>query len=273
MALATFLLVACGPGAPDRNTSSEPSAAASPARSADPVPTPSTEVESTCGQTAPASVPVNDVTLHSGGDVQLTAATLGKGPRGVVLLHQSDNGICGWLPYAGYLASRGFHVLLFDRRCTGQSSCPTGDAANRHADDVQTAVSALHRRGAQKVVLVGASLGGSVAIGACAVVKTDGCVALSPAIFDLTLGNGLTAARAITKVRTPLLIADAPDDGDSPISDVQALARRARPGVVQFVSLPTGAGHGWDTVNDPTDPTRRSAFDARLLRFLDSHLS
>jgi dienelactone hydrolase len=163
-------------------------------------------------------------------------------------------------------------VLLFDRRCTGNSSCPTGEKANRHAADVATAVATLRRSGARKVAVVGASAGGAVAIGSCAVVDIRGCVALSPALFDLKLGDRLTAKIAIARARAPLLVADAPDDSDSPITEVQTLLRRARPGVVLFVRLPAGAGHGWDTVNDPNDPHRRSAFSARLTTFLDRHL-
>lgn len=112
-------------------------------------------------------------------------------------------------------------VLLFDRRCTGNSSCPTGEKANRHA------------------------------------------------LFDLKLGDRLTANIAVARVRAPLLVADAPDDSDSPITEVQTLLRRARLGVVLFVRLPAGAGHGRATVNDPNDPNRRSAFSARLTTFLD----
>jgi hypothetical protein len=104
------------------------------------------------------------------------------------------------------------------------------------------------------------------------VVDIRGCVALSPALFDLKLGDRLTAKIAIARARAPLLVADAPDDSDSPITEVQTLLRRARPGVVLFVRLPAGAGHGWDTVNDPNDPHRRSAFSARLTTFLDRHL-
>lgn len=286
---AVLCLAACGGGAPDRTTSSEPSTATSsqpppaaspepttaesPTQPAEPSATPRTKVEATCGDTAPAGVEIKDISLRSTGKVKLNAAVLGTGPRGVVLLHQTDLGVCGWLSYAGYLADHGFHVLIFDRRCTGESGCPSGGNDSRHADDVQTAVNKLRQRGAKKVAVVGASLGGSVAIGSCAVVKAAGCVALSPAIFDSKLGGGLTANRAISTLTTPLLIADAPDDPDSPIADVQALAARAEPGVVQFVELPPGAGHGWDTVDDPADYTRRSAFDATLIKFLDTHLS
>jgi dienelactone hydrolase len=134
---------------------------------------------------------------------------------------------------------------------------------------VATAVATLRRSGARKVAVVGASAGGAVAIGSCVVVDIRGCVALSPALFDLKLGDRLTAKIAIARARAPLLVADAPDDSDSPITEVQTLLRRARPGVVR---LPAGAGHGWDTVNDPNDPHRRSAFSARLTTFLDRHL-
>jgi dienelactone hydrolase len=184
------------------------------------------------------------------------------------MLHQTDNGICGWFRYAGYLTSRGFHVLLFDRRCTGLSSCPSGDAAFRHVDDVQTSVDELRRRGATTIMVVGASLGGAVAIGACAAVKVSGCVALSPAVLDLKLGHGLTAGRAIGKVGVPLLVAVAPDDPDSPLADVRTLVARAQPTIVDFVRLPPGSGHGWDTVDDPADPTRHSEFSDTPTSFL-----
>ena len=271
------LLAGCtaNPAAPSGApaTSTPAVSAASAASTARPSRTPTTQVEEACGQNAPAGVAVHDVTLRATDGVRLAAAVLGRGRRGVVLLHQTDNGICGWLPYAGYLATRGYQVLLFDRRCTGDSTCPSDDqAADNHAADVGTAVADLRRRGAAKVVIVGASLGGAVAIGSCAVVRTSGCVALSPAVFDAKLGGKLTATNAIGRVRVPLLVAVAPDDSDSDLGEVRTLLRRARPGLAQLVQLPPGAGHGWDTVDDPADPTRRSPFSDRLLTFLQQRL-
>ncbi|MET9315989.1 alpha/beta fold hydrolase [Kribbella sp. NPDC003505] len=226
-----------------------------------------------CGQVAPAGVKVREFLLAATDGVRLNAVTLGSGPRGVVMLHQTDDGVCGWFEYGGILAHNGFHVLLFDRRCSGKSTCPVGDRGSRHAADVQTAVTELRKQGAKKVVVVGASLGGSVAIGACSAVQVDGCVALSPALFEFPLGEGLTAQKAIGRVGVPLLVADAPDDRSSPLAEVRELLRRARPGVVQFVPLPAAAGHGWDTVNDATDPSLRSPFSAQLIRFLNSRLA
>jgi hypothetical protein len=110
----------------------------------------------------------------------------------------------------------------------------------------------LRRSGARKVAVVGASAWGAVAIGSCVVVDIRGCVALSPALFDLKLGDRLTANIAIARVRAPLLVADAPDDSDSPITEVQTLLRRARPGVVLFVRLPAAAGTAGTPSTTPT---------------------
>jgi hypothetical protein len=142
--------------------------------------------------------------------------------------------------------------LLFDRRCTGNSSCPTGEKGNRHAADVATAVATLRRSGARKVAVVAASAWGAVAIGSCVVVDIRGCVALSPALFDLKLGDRLTANIAIGRARGPLLVADAPDDSDSPITEVQTLLRRARPGVVLFARLPAAPATAGTPSTTPT---------------------
>jgi hypothetical protein len=39
---------------------------------------------------------------------------LGTGRRGVVLSNQSDQNLCGWLPFAKTLATRGFRALVYD---------------------------------------------------------------------------------------------------------------------------------------------------------------
>jgi hypothetical protein len=84
------------------------------------------------------------------------------------------------------------------------------------------------------------------------VVDIRGCVALSPALFDLKLGDRLTAKIAIARARAPLLVADAPDDSDSPITEVQTLLRRARPGVVLFVRLPAAPATAGTPSTTPT---------------------
>jgi hypothetical protein len=81
------------------------------------------------------------------------AAVLGRGPAGVVLSNQSDRNLCGWLPFGRVLAARGFQVLLYDYGIAGDLS-----------DDIAAAVDQLHRFGARRVVLVGASEGAKASL-------------------------------------------------------------------------------------------------------------
>jgi pimeloyl-ACP methyl ester carboxylesterase len=137
-----------------------------------------------------ATVKISDLALKATDGVTLRATAVGSGQRGVILLHQTDNGLCGWLPYAGYLAIRGFHVGLFDFRCTFNSGCADGEKAYNVAADVVAIATALRKRGARSLAVVGASYGGAVALGTCAAVQADACIALSPARVTTSLVAG-----------------------------------------------------------------------------------
>jgi pimeloyl-ACP methyl ester carboxylesterase len=113
-----------------------------------------------CG---PPRVPARTFVLRTADGVQLAAAEVGSGSRGVVLVHElGSRGLCGWWDYAAYLSRRGFHVLLFDHRCTGDSGCPTSsDDGNGLMSDITAAARLLRGHGGRKVVLMGGSRGAS----------------------------------------------------------------------------------------------------------------
>lgn len=122
---------------------------------------------------------------------------------------------------------------------------------------------------ADRVALSGAVLGsGKRGV----LLQVSGCMALSPALFDNKLLDGLMTKKAISQLTVPTLLAGAPDDGSSAIGDVKTLLRRAPKNVVTLVQLPAGAGHGWDTVNEPADPNLRSPFSDTLVDFLTQRL-
>src|SRR5262245_60459143 len=54
--------------------------------------------------------------------LKIAAVEFGSGPKGVVLVHQSDANMCQWLPYATLLAQQGYRVLAFDFAGFGGSS-------------------------------------------------------------------------------------------------------------------------------------------------------
>jgi pimeloyl-ACP methyl ester carboxylesterase len=95
--------------------------------------------------------------------VSLDGVLVGSGPIGVILLHEYPGPLCGWWPYAAYLAHHGVRALLFDFRCLGLSGCPRGGRANP-VEDVAGAMNVLRARGARSVAFVGASFGGAVAV-------------------------------------------------------------------------------------------------------------
>jgi len=91
----------------------------------------------------------------AGGDT--AGVVLGSGKTGVVLGHQAASDLCEWMPRARELAAQGRQVLAFDFGQAGQIE-----------QDMMAAAAELRRRGADRLVLVGSSMGGTAAIAAAA---------------------------------------------------------------------------------------------------------
>lgn len=106
-----------------------------------------------CG---PPDAPGRLTTIRAADGVRLAAVEAGAGERGVVLIPElGRRGKCGWWNFAAYLAANGYHVLLFDHRCTGESACASGPAESDLMSDIRGAVSRLRQEGAARVALVG----------------------------------------------------------------------------------------------------------------------
>src|ERR1044071_6633864 len=104
-------------------------------------------------------------------DRPLVGVQLGSGPVGIVLAHGSTGSLCEWIGYARELAGAGYRVLAYD----------AGPEFNGVGLDAEAATEALRRAGAQKVVLMGSSLGAlAVDVAAAALpVQPDAVVSLS----------------------------------------------------------------------------------------------
>jgi len=222
-----------------------------------------------CGRPAHSATVL---TLRTADHVRLDGAVVGRGPRGVVLVHETGSqGLCGWWPYAVRLAGAGFHVLLFDMRCSGLSACPGGSRASHTIADVAAAAGRLRELGATTVELVGASYGGSVALAAAArVPRIAGVADLSGDELEVDVG-GATAARAAAAVDVPLLVAVARDDPYVAIAQERALYRRSPSREKRLLVLPARAGHGWDMLVGPRGPGSWSSFANVLTAFLAGH--
>ena len=91
----------------------------------------------------------------------LSGVTFGTGPHGVLLLPQRGSDLCGWWDYATELSGQGFQVA--SDRLAGYGLQRRGHRPNYMADAIG-AVAQLRRTGAQKVVVVGASVGAATAL-------------------------------------------------------------------------------------------------------------
>src|SRR3954452_9633297 len=178
--------------------------------------------------------------------LSLSGAVAGSGPVGAVLIHEYPLDLCGWWPYARYLSRRGVHALVFDLRCFGSSPCPAGRG---HAViDVAAAVAEHRRRGARRIALVGASMGGAIAVVAAAQLHPTAVVDLSgerttAGVTDGIVADAGAAARGVT---APALLAVARGDRYVRLADMLAVARRVRSRTKRVIVLPATAGHGWD---------------------------
>jgi hypothetical protein len=110
---------------------------------------------------------------------------LGSGDTAAVLLHQTDgHGLCGFLFYADYLAEQGVRVVAMDLCGYGQSFCVGRPLEQDPASQVKVVTDAVRAEGARRVVLVGASMGGSVSLTAAKAAEADAIVDISgPAEF------------------------------------------------------------------------------------------
>jgi pimeloyl-ACP methyl ester carboxylesterase len=199
--------------------------------------------------------PAQTLTIRTADGVHLAAVEAGTGVRGVVLIHElGTRGLCGWWDYAAYLSGRGFNVLLFDHRCTGQSACPAGGSqGNGLMSDIEAAVGRLQADGAAKIVLLGGSQGASEAlIAAClAPPGVAGVVALSADELTTPLAEPpypQTARAAAPRLRLPALFAVAAADRYVSVEDTRALVASIGSSSKRLVELGAGAGHGWDLV-------------------------
>ena len=184
--------------------------------------------------------------------VRLIGVVFGRGPNAVVLAHQGGGGggeaLCSWVPYARSLARAGYRVLAFDHRGRGSSSVPSRpDRLARIHADVMGAVALLRSRGATRVVVGGASLGGAAAVAAAAQIR--------PAVQGVfTLGapqafGSADAGAAARVLQVPALFMAAEDD--DPFDDEARALYDVCTSVDKRLAVLPGSRHGAPQLRDP----------------------
>ena len=199
--------------------------------------------------TGSSGIAGNDVTIDvpvapgSAPTIRLAGVERGTGSVGVVLAHMLSSSQQAWSPFAAELAEEGFHVLTFDFRGHGGSG---GDRNPSLADlDLAGAIQKMRSLGATRVLVVGASMGGTAAIVVAASQDLGGVVALSaPTKID-----DLDVAKAVPPMREPLLILVAEKDDPRYLDAARALLPSATQKRLQVIE--DSSAHGTDLLTEP----------------------
>jgi alpha-beta hydrolase superfamily lysophospholipase len=201
--------------------------------------------------------------FKAGDGTALDGALLGDGAIGVVLASESGSDLCGWVPYAIELQKAGFRALAFDFR--GYGLAARGRTSD-YASDVVGAARELRRRGAERVFLVGASIGGAaVMVAGVRLPWAAGVVSLSGET-DFS-GLPLHPLRAVPGLRVPFLVMTSTTDRYLTIPQARALVRAAG-SKAKRVAIYPGGWHGWDLLYDAPYKARASK---TLIGFLKAH--
>jgi pimeloyl-ACP methyl ester carboxylesterase len=173
-------------------------------------------------QRCATSIPGTVRTYRAADGAALEAALLGSGEVGVVIANSWTRDLCEWVVgddrFVRSLVRGGARVLLFDYRGTGQSPAVSGAARARYDADVVGAAALLRELGARKIVVVGGSLGGIIALVAARQIRPPpaALVSLSGSGFAGTNTGadygGLDGKAAIARLRVPVQLVVARDD-------------------------------------------------------------
>jgi|SRR5919108_2781277 pimeloyl-ACP methyl ester carboxylesterase len=184
------------------------------------------------GEPRPGSL----VRFETDDGIVLTGELRGTGPAAVVMAHAYPEDRRSWADFAEFLQGKGYLTLTFDFRGYGDSAGEQ-DVPEMWRD-VVAATARLRARGADRVVLIGASMGGTASLIAAARSSVNGVITLSaPTTF-----MGLSApAEVLAAIDEPKLFLAAAGDG-SAAESAQALYEQSSGG--KRVEIVTGEGHG-----------------------------
>lgn len=187
------------------------------------------------------------VTTGSGAEVM--TMRVGTGPVTALLVHQTNGkGSCGFLFFAQQLAKSGVSVVTVDACGYGRTSCPS-------PDDTPAILSELANQarseGAERVVLVGASMGGSLVTMAGPGAKADAVVNLSgPAKI-----GPADLERDAPLITMPLLVVQSNDDS-ADLDATRKIWDKIPAKRKQLLKQPDGHGYDFLRSDDPTKPTK-----------------
>ena len=176
--------------------------------------------------TAPATEPPLSgsgpwkVTFAAEDGTELSGTLYGNGKTAIVLAPTYPGGPAGWDSFARSAVEKGYRALTFDFR--GYGSSKASQIAADFPTDVRAAVKYVKDQGAEKIILVGAGLGGTAAI----LVASKDSALSGVALVSASRGvEGLQVADAdLAALKIPSLWLAARNDLTQNVEDMAGLA-------------------------------------------------
>lgn len=183
----------------------------------------------------PEEVRTVQVDFTSEDDDPLRGVMLGEGPVGVVLAHQAGEDLCQWKPYAQALSGQGYRVLAFTFSVDLEQ-------------EVVSAAKLLRARGSTDVVLIGASMGGTAALAASALITPP--VAAVVSLSAPRAYSGTDAMPAVSTATVPVLFVAGADD--QPFADDAREMHAASKAPGRRLTILETSAHGVDLMDAAT---------------------
>lgn len=179
--------------------------------------------------------------LEADGDT-FEAGVVGEGSTVAVLLHQSGSNYCGWAPFVSVLEENGIRSILINLCDSGLTECAGHEKILTGANAVIAATEWARANGAIRVVVVGASMGGTIAFVAAGSEHGTGIDAVANMAGPISFED-VSAADFAPNVKVPILFAVSETD---PVVSVAELENLGGLTTSEQVSFAIGSGHGWD---------------------------
>jgi len=205
------------------------------------------------GSPATSAPPVSFVTDDG---ITLRGHTFGAGDSWIILSHMFPDDQSAWYPFAGELAARGYHVLTYDFRGYGESDGQK--QIDRIDRDISAAAAYVKRQRPRRLVLLGASMGGTASVILASQGPADGLITLSAPITF----RGLNAGDS--PLTLPTLFVAAEQDDDNQVS-AQTFFDNASG--ERNIDIVPGSAHGIGLLSS----NQASRVRADIFKFLDRY--
>jgi len=178
-------------------------------------------------------------------DIKLAGTLFGEGDLAVILAHMGmpDVDQQSWQPFARLLAERGFTALTFDFRGRGKSE--GNPVFNTLPYDVDAAIQFLQDRGNERIVCIGASMGGT----ACMRAALDHDLA-GLGVIASVMSNGKpnqVSAYDVQQLTLPKVLVYAGNEAPAVVIDMKIISELApEPKLVQLYQA---SAHGTNLFN------------------------